>query len=71
MKGDRRKFTCPACHRAFWYWILEGVEKPKVKCYYCSADSYPFGEPPAPPPAPPKPAPEAATPEKPAPAPTS
>lgn len=58
MKGDRKKFTCPACHKAFWYWVLDGVAQPKIKCYFCSADSYPNGEPPkapAPPPAPPAP----------------
>lgn len=65
MKGDRKLFSCPACSRKFWYWVLDDVAQPKIKCYYCSADSYPNGEPakppaPAPgPPTPPAPAPAA------------
>ncbi|MGA7992643.1 MAG: hypothetical protein WCC53_14485, partial [Thermoanaerobaculia bacterium] len=68
MKGDRKMFSCPSCRRKFWYWVLDDVAQPKIKCYYCSAESYPNGEPPKPPaPAPaPPPAPSPATPASPA-----
>ncbi len=66
MKGDRKKFTCPSCKRVFTYWTLDDVAQPKIKCYYCSTESYPNGEPPKPPA--PAPAPPA---EKPAPAPAT
>lgn len=57
MNGDRKLFTCGACGKKFWYWILADVAQPKIKCYYCSTDAYPNGEPPkAPAPAPPPPA---------------
>jgi len=61
MKGDRRLFTCPACGKGFFYWIPEAVPQPKVKCYFCGAETFPNGEPPAPPaPAPAPPAPKSA-----------
>jgi hypothetical protein len=65
MKGDRRLFTCPACKKCFFYWVPEGVAQPKVKCYFCSVETFPNGEPPAPPapaPAPPAPKPAVAAP---------
>ena len=65
MKGGRQLFTCPACGKSFFYWIPEAVPQPKVKCYFCSAETFPNGEPPAPPapaPAPPAPKPAVAAP---------
>jgi len=66
MNGDRKLFTCAKCAKKFWYWVLDDVAQPKVKCYYCSTEAYPNGEPPKPPapapapPSPPAPAPPAA-----------
>src|ERR1035441_3787951 len=58
MKGGRQLFTCPACAKRFFYWVPEATSQPKVKCYFCSAETFPSGEPPAPPPpAPPPPQP--------------
>jgi hypothetical protein len=64
MKGGRQLFTCPACGKCFFYWVQETVPQPKVKCYFCSAETFPNGEPPAAPaPAPaPVPTPAAAAP---------
>jgi hypothetical protein len=61
MKGGRQLFTCPKCGKCFFYWVLETVPQPKVKCYFCGAETFPNGEPPpAPaPPTPPAPAPVA------------
>lgn len=56
VKGARQSFTCPSCKKRFTYWTLEGNPHPKVKCTYCATESFPWGEPPAPP----APAPEAA-----------
>ena len=56
MKGGRHLFTCPACGKCFFYWVLEAVPQPKVKCYFCNAETFPNGEAPAPAPAPPAPA---------------
>jgi len=56
MKGGRRLFTCPLCGKCFFYWIPEAAPQPKVKCYFCSAETFPNGEPPAPPPPAPNPA---------------
>ena len=66
MKGGRQLFTCPACGKCFFYWVPEANSQPKVKCYFCSAETFPSGEPPAPPspaPAPPTPAPAPPAPE--------
>ncbi len=49
VKGARQFFTCPACKKRFTYWILESNPHPKVKCTYCATESFPMGEPPAPP----------------------
>jgi hypothetical protein len=68
MNGDRKLFTCGKCGKKFWYWVLDGVAQPKIKCSFCATESYPNGEPPKPPaPAPAPPAPAApAPPETPA-----
>lgn len=55
MKGGRQLFTCPACGKCFFYWVLEAMRQPKVKCYFCSTETFPNGEPPAPPPPVPNP----------------
>jgi hypothetical protein len=55
MKGGRSLFTCPGCGKSFFYWVQEGVAQPKVRCYFCGAETFPNGEPPAAP-APPAPA---------------
>ncbi len=65
MNGGRQLFTCPACGKCFFYWVPETTPQPKVKCYFCSAEAFPNGEPP---PAP-APAPTPATPVPPAAAP--
>ncbi len=66
MKGGRQLFTCPKCGKCFFYWVSEVISQPKVKCYFCSAEAFPNGEPPAPPapaPAPAAPAPAPPTPK--------
>jgi len=58
MNGGRQLFTCPTCSKCFFYWVPETTSQPKVKCYFCSAEAFPNGEPPpapAPPPAAPAP----------------
>jgi hypothetical protein len=65
MNGGRQLFTCPTCGKCFFYWVPETTAQPKVKCYFCSAEAFPNGEPPpapAPSPAAPAPAPPAAAP---------
>ena len=49
MNGNREKFTCGKCGRAFAYWVLADNPHPKIKCYYCATEAFPRG---APPPAP-------------------
>ena len=57
MTGGRQLFTCPTCGKCFFYWVQDTVPQPKVKCYFCSAEAFPNGEPPpAPAPTPPPPA---------------
>jgi len=54
MEGERHLFTCTACGKKFTFWVPKGNEHPKPKCSFCSAQFFPFGEPPAaaaPPPA--------------------
>ena len=60
MNGGRKLFTCPTCGKCFFYWVPETTIQPKVKCYFCSAEAFPNGEPPqAPAPSPAAPAPPA------------
>ncbi len=46
MNGGRQLFTCPECGKWFFYWVPENLAQPKVKCYFCSAETFPNGEPP-------------------------
>lgn len=64
MKGGRQSFKCPGCGKHFFYWVPEGVAQPKVKCYFCGKETFPNGEPAAPPV--PAPAPSAPAPAQPA-----
>ncbi|KAA0255092.1 hypothetical protein FBQ97_03585 [Acidobacteria bacterium ACD] len=59
MEGTRKTFDCPACTKTFTYWVRADQPHPKVKCYFCSAESFPNGQPPAAPADPPKEAPAA------------
>jgi hypothetical protein len=65
MNGGRQLFTCPTCGKCFFYWVPETTPQPKVKCYFCNAEAFPNGEPPAAPapaPSPAAPVPPAAAP---------
>ena len=61
MNGGRQLFTCRTCGKCFFYWVPETTPQPKVKCYFCSAEAFPNGEPP-PAPTPATPVPPAAAP---------